>query len=462
MKCFVIVDAQKDFLPMGSFNSRKDYIDALNKINSIRLKLHNCNEADLIKLKDCKHMMQYQQDKLLKENIVEYYQCSNDIDDQRMEEDILLFPPDSEMAINDLYACNGLHNKSANTVVNGMKGIYNAHHSSNCHTREEVRQKNVKNDSLCDVQNSFHHDMHMSNNHLKEHGPIVAEIEAVIKGVKEKPSRVRTNFVMNILSVDYHPQYHVSFAETHRTVYEQISKNCGVNKNNTKMNGNGTDMASFTEPIALLEGEEHLPKDKTYEEKEKTKHNEEVCENNNEDDDIQSTFLKKHKISNLTDVIKNIRNITSTKYIYKNVNSLNDIMEYSKLNFLNEVIDVWPVHCVRDTPGCKIHEKLFRHINDIVIKKADTENHDSHTIFENNTINHKILKLLKERNVKSVYICGFIFEYCVKETALSFLNHGFETYIVEDATAYLHGRQEDKENIRKKGIHFVNSLTMFL
>ncbi|KJP87089.1 hypothetical protein AK88_03257 [Plasmodium fragile] len=432
MKCFFIVDAQNDFLPKGSFNSRDDYMDALNKINAIRLRLHNCTEKDLMKLNNCKHMMQYQPNKLLKENIVHYHQCSHDIDDDQRVGDILLFPCDDRMVTNcsngvsALNVCSGLQKQPAQGTVNQVGDVSN--HSGCADTPQYTTPNDANNVTL-------------------------------LNSTEDSNNGASANFTLNILSVDYHPQHHISFAETHRNVFEQISKNGGIKKSSAILNG-VTQVPSHTEGdgLAVFEGEAACDDDGML------RHDdgdEGEVQHELQADLLQSAFLEKHKILNLTDVMKNINNIKSTRYIYKNVNSVSDIKEYSKLNFLNQSIDVWPVHCVRNTWGCKIHPNLIRHINDIVIKKADTDNHDSHTIFENSEINEKILKLLNGLNIKSVYICGFIFEYCVKETALSFLNLGFDTYIVEDATAYLFGREEDKDYLKEKGVKFVNSSTMF-
>ncbi|EUD67368.1 hypothetical protein C922_02074 [Plasmodium inui San Antonio 1] len=464
MKCFVIVDAQNDFLPGGSFNSRDDYLNALNKINAIRLRIHNCTEKDLIKLGNCKQMMQYQPDKLLKENIVQYHQCSNDIDDEQKEGDILLFPWDDRMMTNcptglsSPNVCNGLQKQPAQGTVNGVEGMSNDPHRGFSLMGEDTAGS----------------DAHVYNHHPNGSRPTPeANNVALLNGTDERTNGGIANFALNILSVDYHPQYHISFAETHRIVFEKINKNRGIKKSSVKMNGHSVPQVSTHAQVNRLAGYEEeaegvLGGDHGDEGVFGDDHGDDHADDGDggikrplQADLLQSAFLEKNKISNLTDVMKNLANIKSTRYIYKNVNSVSDIKEYSKLNFLNESIDVWPVHCVRKTPGCKINSNLIRHLNDIVIKKADTENHDSHTIFENREINEKILKLLKGVSIKSVYISGFIFEYCVKETALSFFNLGFDTYIVEDATAYLFGREEDKDDLKKKGIKFVNSSTMF-
>ncbi|CAA9987846.1 nicotinamidase, putative [Plasmodium knowlesi strain H] len=469
MKCFLIVDAQNDFLPTGSFNSRDDYMDTLNKINAIRLRLHNCTEKDLLKLSNCKHLMKYQPDKLLKENIVQYHQCNNDIDDDEREGDILIFPTDHRVMTclsNRLSAsniCSDLHKQTAQGTANGVERIPNNNNNGFSHTKE----------------GTSHNGTHMHNHHPDEsHQKNVETNDVETNNLarrnrsKESTNSENAKFALNILSVDYHPPCHISFAETHRILFEQIKRNKGTKNSSAEINiDRVTELSSHAQVNSSVASEEEA-EGAHAEEAECDDEGTPSLDHTNEADGgevqeppqadlLQSAFLKKNKIFNLTDVMKNIQKIKSTRYIYKNVNSVSDIKEYSKLNFLNEWIDVWPIHCVRNTPGCKVHPNLIRHINDIVIKKADTENHDSHTIFENSEINQKILNLLKKQNIKSVYICGFIFEYCVKETALSFFNLGFDTYIVEDATAYLFGREEDKDNLKKKGIKFVNSSTMF-
>ncbi|SBS82930.1 nicotinamidase, putative [Plasmodium ovale] len=446
MKCLVIVDAQNDFLPGGSFNSKGEYMNALNKINSIRLKLYNCREADLVKRRDCEDTMEHHRNKLLNDNIVEYYKCSSDIDEDDCGDDILIFPFDKNgnaikgRAILDGKTLAGTAIGGAHTV-NG--GEYMTNGRSNpfrrCHPKEDANHRSTEDNTM----NS---------------GECASADRYVEEGCPKRNGV--SDFAMHILSVDYHPQMHVSFAETHRTIYREICRNSESCNNDSITNGHEHSVSSTQHMNKLGEydmvhmhiGREnmknaHRPEEEQGVAKESTKDNDSI--------------LFERNICNLTDVLKNIKKIKSPKCIYRNVNSVKDIIEYSKLYFLNETIDVWPIHCVRNTPGCKIHRKLIRHIDDVVIKKADSENRDSHTIFENEQINQMILKRLKEKNISSVYICGFIFEYCVKETALSFHKFGFDTYIVEDATAYLLETDHEKTFLKKKGIKFVQSSSIF-
>ncbi|SCN12231.1 nicotinamidase, putative [Plasmodium malariae] len=492
MKCLVIVDAQNDFLPKGAFNSKEEYMDALYKINSIRLNLFNCSEKDLLKLRDCKNVMEYKKDLLLNENIVEYYKCCNDIDAAKYEDEILLFPFDKNCEYLNKY--KWVHNQSVKENANGVilgRDSENEHNHINSGLHKDTY--NGRNDGNND-NNSYRANGYNGNSNGKEnylHHNYISNCgnnvimnsnnfskECHLNGLNEKTNKGISNFTLHILSVDYHPQLHVSFAKTHRIIYEEICKNSESNSSAKAneyeqneqefncVNGSSTCLGGISNHIDEEEtndvNEVHVVE---ADMKELEDDGDEVNDTNTLDDhpdEYYTSFLKKNKIFNLTDVLKNIKKIKKSKIIYKNVNSVNDIKEYNKLNFLNKTIDVWPIHCVRNTLGCKIHKKLIRHIDDVVIKKADTENHESLTIFENDKVNKKILNVLKEKNINSVYICGFIFEYCVKETALSFLSLGFDTYIIEDATAYLFGKEEDKIYLKKKGIKFVNSSTMFL
>ncbi|CRG99750.1 nicotinamidase, putative [Plasmodium relictum] len=406
MKCFLIVDAQNDFLPRGSFNSRDDFLDVLYKINSIRLKLYNCNEKNLIKLKDCLKLVENKEsshDKIIEE----YYKCHSDIDDEKSLDEIFIFP---------------FNNNNVN--FNGFGTLQKSH-----------KEKNIERGNNCNIHFEKENGNKSFNiSDLNKHSDYINDIfiEQFNK-LQEKYNPY--DFSLCILSVDYHPQFHISFAETHRIIYEEICKN------SIYLNKSKTDKKLFDNKDSQKRDTEngHL---KTV-------------------DNLNYNFLKKNEINNLSDVWKNIKNIKKTKEIYKNVNSISDIKEYKKIEFLNQAIDIWPIHCVKNTKGCKVHKKLIRHLNDIIVKKAQDENKDSYTMLENQEVCENLLNILKERNIKSVYICGFIFEYCVKETAISFLNLGFETYIIEDATAYLYRIEEEKNDLKKKGIKFIKSCNIF-
>jgi nicotinamidase/pyrazinamidase len=94
---------------------------------------------------------------------------------------------------------------------------------------------------------------------------------------------------------------------------------------------------------------------------------------------------------------------------------------------------VWPVHCVRDTPGAEFHADLDVSGAEVFHKGTDA-NIDSYSGFFDN--GHKkatgLGVWLLGKTVDTVYILGLATDYCVKFTALDAVGEGFETYLVED------------------------------
>lgn len=345
MKLIVIVDAQNDFLPIGSFHSPLVYLEIVKKINALRMNLFGSSKEELFKLKD---VIKYMGDKKnCEKDFEEYYTCHKEVDDDKSLEEILIFPFDTYRT----------------TRFNEVN------HQSKIHM-------------TCDNENEtdFNNDSYMS-----------------------------------ILTMDYHPSDHVSFASTHKQIYKEINDSLESGKKQYKSNSGNGDLVLYKHP----------------------------------------------QLKTLGDVLDNIPNIKNTDMIYTDIHSIDDIKEYDAITFLEKKIDLWPIHCVRNSYGCKIHKDLIRHVNDIVIKKAQDKNYESYSLFESEEKNKNIIEMLKRKNINTVYLCGFIFEYCVKECALSFQKYNFETFIIEDATAYLGNSEKMKNDLKAKGIHFLVSTELF-
>ena len=94
---------------------------------------------------------------------------------------------------------------------------------------------------------------------------------------------------------------------------------------------------------------------------------------------------------------------------------------------------VWPVHCVRDTPGAELHRDLDLS-KATVFPKGTEANIDSYSgFFDNGHRKATGLGLwLLGKTVDTVYILGLATDYCVKFTALDAIGEGFRTCLVED------------------------------
>lgn len=121
--------------------------------------------------------------------------------------------------------------------------------------------------------------------------------------------------------------------------------------------------------------------------------------------------------------------------------------------------DIWPLHCVANTRGAELHPDLQQEkIQDILLKGTSGKD-DGYSAFEATNID--LVSYLKSEGVKQLYVCGLTTEYCVKATALSGLQNGFETCLITDAVEGVRAREGDVEaaleEMKQKGVQMVSS-----
>jgi nicotinamidase/pyrazinamidase len=136
--------------------------------------------------------------------------------------------------------------------------------------------------------------------------------------------------------------------------------------------------------------------------------------------------------------------------------------EKINLNGLEQVL--WPNHCVQGSAGAEFHPQLNINGIEAIFRKGMDRDIDSYSGFFDN--GHKkttgLAGYLKERKVKSVYVCGLAADYCVYFTALDSIQEGFKTFIIEDATKAITstGFDQAKTNIRSRGGQLAISKTL--
>lgn len=108
--------------------------------------------------------------------------------------------------------------------------------------------------------------------------------------------------------------------------------------------------------------------------------------------------------------------------------------EIIQLEGLQQIL--WPDHCVQNTPGASFASGLDVAGFHGVVRKGSNPSIDSYSgFFDNGGANPTGLeRLLRDRAVTRVIVCGLAQDYCVKFTALDALRLGFETVVVEDGT----------------------------
>lgn len=89
----------------------------------------------------------------------------------------------------------------------------------------------------------------------------------------------------------------------------------------------------------------------------------------------------------------------------------------------------WPPHCIQGTRGAEFHPSLRLPERVIIISKATDPMKEAYSGFEGTNLS----EVLRGAGVRRVFVAGLATEYCVKNTVLDALKHGFETFLLEDA-----------------------------
>jgi nicotinamidase/pyrazinamidase len=84
---------------------------------------------------------------------------------------------------------------------------------------------------------------------------------------------------------------------------------------------------------------------------------------------------------------------------------------------------VWPIHCVQESIGARIHNDIKLPLGTIFVKKGqDPEDDAGYSAFEGKDSKNRTVKnILYDSGVKELYICGLATDYCVKATVLDAL-----------------------------------------
>lgn len=97
---------------------------------------------------------------------------------------------------------------------------------------------------------------------------------------------------------------------------------------------------------------------------------------------------------------------------------------------------LWPDHCVQGTVGAAFHDDLNTSMAYLVLRKGFNKNIDSYSAFLENDLNTKtgLEGYLKEKSIKTLYLCGLAFDYCVYYTAIDGMKLGFDVIVFSDLT----------------------------
>ncbi|HEX5965435.1 MAG TPA: nicotinamidase [Pyrinomonadaceae bacterium] len=115
----------------------------------------------------------------------------------------------------------------------------------------------------------------------------------------------------------------------------------------------------------------------------------------------------------------------------------------------------WPIHCVRDTKGAEFHPELKNDPRIRVISKGlgDT---DCYSAFDETDLEEQ----LRQQGVQEVLVGGLATDYCVKNTVIDALKHGFKVKALKNAMRAVDLKPGDGERaieeMRTAGAEIVN------
>ncbi|KAL4811018.1 Isochorismatase-like protein [Aspergillus unguis] len=130
---------------------------------------------------------------------------------------------------------------------------------------------------------------------------------------------------------------------------------------------------------------------------------------------------------------------------------------------------LWPVHCVRETPGAEIIPEIDATKLDLIVTKGMDPRVEMYSAFADAfgnqdsaivSVNANLRSYLTDRDITDVYIVGVAGDYCVKYTAIDAAKAGFKSYVVQDATECVvpgSGWDETRRALDETGVRIVRS-----
>ena len=122
----------------------------------------------------------------------------------------------------------------------------------------------------------------------------------------------------------------------------------------------------------------------------------------------------------------------------------------------------WPPHCVQGTRGAELHSDLKTDTIAHYFRKASSPDKDDYSEFAGKDDRGRSLdEVLRSHGVKKLYAVGLATDYCVLETVIDGLRHGYEVYAVTDAMRAVNVNPADGAEALQKmagsGAHLVTS-----
>eukprot|EP00877_Chromochloris_zofingiensis_P004616 jgi/Chrzof1/14155/Cz08g27060.t1 len=127
---------------------------------------------------------------------------------------------------------------------------------------------------------------------------------------------------------------------------------------------------------------------------------------------------------------------------------------------------LWPDHCIANTTEASLHQGLSIEPHDLLIRKGTQPHIDAYSAFYDNghVSSTGLHQLLQQEGISHVYVTGVALEYCVLWSALDAAHLGFETFVIRNATAAVDaaGATKAVAEMEKAGVTIVDDVWQLL
>lgn len=90
---------------------------------------------------------------------------------------------------------------------------------------------------------------------------------------------------------------------------------------------------------------------------------------------------------------------------------------------------IWPPHCIAGSAGAKFPATLHLPYATTIVSKATTPEKDAYSGFEGTGLAEQ----LRSRGIEQLFVGGLATDYCVLNTVIDALSHGFKVMLLQDA-----------------------------
>lgn len=107
---------------------------------------------------------------------------------------------------------------------------------------------------------------------------------------------------------------------------------------------------------------------------------------------------------------------------------------------------LWPPHCIQGTRGAEFRPDLVLPKDTVIVSGGMAPDQEGYSGFDG--IDEKglgLADLLHSFGIERIFVGGLATDYCVKETVLDGLKHGFKVVLLEDAVRGVNLKPDDSE-----------------